>query len=220
MSHNTSSITEEIDMTPTSHSTKAIVDDIEKMATQRVRAKYNPALHIRMLSEVIISGNAVVAFCGRARIGRSTFYRWLDKYPEFAYAYELSLPVGENTLLNEPVTEPVNEPTGSVQKKPMDYRYWRLRMLNQYQYGIPKMHNMECESLSQRLVIARKAFASGEISIAEYEQLLSALHLDGKVTALSASLSKLLGTSVKEIEDMTREELQEKVDAIYKRIKS
>lgn len=220
MIHKTETITEEEDILPTSHTSKAIVDDIEKMARQRVRSKYNPDFHIRILVETIIAGNPVETFCGKARIGRTTFYRWLDQHPEFAYAHELSLPIGETTLLNEPLSEPVDDPHDTTTKKSMDYRYWRLRMLNQYQYGVHKVHNMDCDSLSQRLIIARKAFAYGDISIADYEQLLSALYLEAKVTSFASSLSKLLGQSVKEIEEMTAEELKEKVDDIHKRLTS
>ena len=50
-------------------------------------SKFEPAVHIPMLYELFSSGKSLAAFCVEADIAQSTFYYWLNSFPEFEEAY-------------------------------------------------------------------------------------------------------------------------------------
>lgn len=51
--------------------------------------KYNKNSTPELLVKTLSEGNSNAAFCAVANIGQRTFYKWVNKHPEFAEAYDI-----------------------------------------------------------------------------------------------------------------------------------
>lgn len=54
------------------------------------RRLYNPEVHPELLLGLMQQGKHQVHFLNFVKITRATYYSWVEKYPEFAHAHDLS----------------------------------------------------------------------------------------------------------------------------------
>ncbi len=144
-----------------------LVENIIKLSLGGNYTCYDKNVHIPLLVEIITASHPISTFCAQAHICRATFYNWLKTNPDFKYAYDLALPVGESNLLNLPLAKPE-----------YPYAYWRLRMMNQYGYGKSSVPNLDHDSPVEKLNLLRTAVCQGEMTISEYVQLVGVVQAE------------------------------------------
>ena len=62
------------------------------------RSQYHEAV-VDALIEALASGLTITASCGLVGISRSTFYKWIENYPEFKQAVDGARPIIESNML-------------------------------------------------------------------------------------------------------------------------
>jgi hypothetical protein len=174
------------------------------------KSQYNEEEHIDLLEKIMSRMEGVAAFCDEAGISLRTFYDWREKYPNFREAYDILRMRSQRHL-----------EAHLLGNNEINHSTWVMIYRNRCNRSPDRrIVSLQSQSIEDRLSDIQKSFAEGELDIAEYHKLVSALAIETKVTACLASLGKMLGTSIKEIEEMTAEELKEKVDDLYKRLQS
>lgn len=186
------------------------VEALKKQIRSGQPTQYDEDKHIDLLAKIMDSTEGIAAFCDESMISKKTFYNWLETYPSFREAYDIlrnrSQRIMEAHLLKN---NSIHPPTWMI--------IYRNRHNNNLDKRITKMTNA---SVLDRLKGAREAFADGEINIAEYAQLVSALSMDAKTGTIGVALDKLLGDDAKNIKDMNMEELNEHVNGLIKLFQS
>ena len=174
------------------------------------KSQYNEEEHIALLEKIMSRMEGVAAFCDEAGISLRTFYDWRDRYPPFREAHDILRMRSQRHL-----------EAHLLGNNEINHSPWIMIYRNRCNRNPDRrIVSLQSQSIEDRLSDIQKSFAEGELDIAEYHKLVSALAIETKVTACIASLGKMLGTSIKEIEEMTAEELKEKVDDLYKRLQS
>jgi len=79
------------------------------------------------LTEMFESGQSVAEVCLELRIGRTTFYNWVDKYPKFKRAYE------EGAFISEAWWMALGR-AGAAGQIPLNTGAWIFNMKNRFKW--------------------------------------------------------------------------------------
>ncbi len=129
----------------------------------RKPVKYDPKKHVHMWLEICAKGDGVVEFCAKALIGRTSFYNWVGKYPEFNAAFEAGM------LFSQCVWHKKGD------SKDINYNYWAMMMKNRFDFTdhrklkVPKIKGSK--TFTAQFAAILKELAEGNLTSHEASQL-------------------------------------------------
>lgn len=135
---------------------------------------YKEELHCPMILEVMSSssGGTVSAFCVKALISDTTFYRWISKYPIFSECYRIGNMISRQQWEDE----------GRLGKDEefFNMEYWKT--IGSSRYGVGKSNRVRLEvseesnPYDQYKQIIRQASA-GDFTAGELKQIMESLNV-------------------------------------------
>jgi hypothetical protein len=131
-----------------------------------------------LLIQVFDRGDDIAMFCSTAGIGRSTFFEWIQKYPEFAEAYEAARECSRTKW------ESVGGLAGVIDNS-FNTTLWSINMRNRFDYTehrrlkIKALQDAKTAEEQQQAIMAE--IASGNLTGPESMQMLNVVLASVKV---------------------------------------
>ncbi len=152
---------------------------------------------------VFKDGNTVAHFCAKHNIARSTFYEWLNNYPEFSIAYEIAQEYAEKYWIDEGKKNLVTQAFGEETIKFNESTY---ALFMGARFGITKARKLALSGFNKKNPIAAHkrvslALSRGEITGQEALQL-SKVCLDKATLKERLELVPLVEQLMKEVNEI------------------
>ena len=148
--------------------------------------KKYPALLIKIFE----SGGGVCNFCVKVKIGRQTFYDWINANPEFAEAYQYAKEIQEALLVQA-------GQEGMLENPNFNAKIWEIFMRNKCGYTDTrklKADLTKSKDYNEQLAVVRGDIAKGKLTANEAKALIDVVATGAKiheVTVLEERISAL-----------------------------
>ncbi|MEI6529715.1 MAG: hypothetical protein WCN88_04985 [Candidatus Falkowbacteria bacterium] len=160
---------------------------IKKERFQTKPPKYNPSMHIPLIDEIFGSGKSIAAFCVAAKIVRSTFFNWVNSYPEFEEAYELA------TLKAEVYWEEYAQTNAMLPG--FNYSWWGAKMRNCFgwtEHRKLKIKDIDtAQTANDKYNLVLKAVAQGELTGHELKQVSETILTGAKINEATSIVQEV-----------------------------
>ena len=174
------------------------------MGKRKIRYQANPPkfraeVHIPLLHELFSAGQSLATYCVAADIVPSTFYHWLDLFPEFEQAYEKANTQAqmfwENLAMNNIVQSGFN------------FSLWSSVMRNRFnmtEHRKLKVKNIAKENTAvAKYHLVMQEVSNGNLTGSELNQLVNAI-----ATGVKIEEATDLKNKVEELERSVKEQQQ------------
>jgi hypothetical protein len=177
-----------------------VCDKVQRMADRIINGleiKYDPMIHIPMLLKVFKEGYNVCTFCADAEICRRTFYKWVDKHPEFDKSYVVAKALAQDNWEKKPPKDLMQEEGDG---KFNDKLYWGI-MKSRFGYtdsrvlDLPKLR--QCKNPQEQIDCLIDYISKGTLTAQEGQVLSSLVQ-----TALKVEENTELKAKIEELEEV------------------
>lgn len=133
---------------------------------------YNESYHCRLVLDVMNTDGTMTAFCMKASICETTFYKWLNRYPVFSDCYQIGKMYSRHNWEEE----------GRYGKDDESFNmdYWRL--VGSYRYGVGRTNRVrlaidpDSDPYEQYKQLVRQA-GREEFTASEIKQLMESINV-------------------------------------------
>ena len=161
------------------------------MAIQNLKYKDTyPELFVKICK----NRGSICDFCVVVKIGRSTFYEWIDKFPEFKQAWILGKEITEAWLTQEGIS--------GMRAEKFNATVWSILMRNKCSYVEHRKVGIDfssCKTAEEKMQLLDKRVSEGRLTpreakdYADYIKCSAEVHEKTEVAEKVEELMKLAG---------------------------